>query len=128
MRSTERVPDPLEDGLVMELLRYAEELREPAEYFEHIPALKPAKELTDLAVQLITSKSGPFRPEEFQDHYGTALRELVEKKVKGHKIIAPAEAPARGAGNVVDLMEALRRSVEGGAAKSRKASTKKRAS
>jgi DNA end-binding protein Ku len=119
---------PLEDGLVMELLRYAEELRDPAEYFENIPALKPAKELTDLAVQLITSKSGPFRPEEFQDHYGTALRELVEKKVKGHKIIAPAEAPARGAGNVVDLMEALRRSVEGGAAKSKKASTKKRAS
>ena len=75
---------PLQDGMVMELLRYASELRDPAEYFGNIPALKPAKELTDLAVQLITSKSGPFKPDEFQDHYGTALRELVEQKVKGH--------------------------------------------
>ena len=111
---------PLQDGMVMELLRYANELRDPAEYFENIPALKPAKELTDLAVQLITSKSGPFKPDEFQDHYGTALRDLVEQKVKGQKIIAPAESSPRGSGNVVDLMEALRRSVEGGGTSPRK--------
>ena len=114
--------------MVMELLRYANELRDPAEYFGNIPALKPAKELTDLAVQLITSKSGPFKPDEFQDHYGTALRELVEQKVKGQKIIAPAESSPRGSGNVVDLMEALRRSVEGGGTKLKKTSSKKRAS
>ena len=119
---------PLQDGMVMELLRYANELRDPAEYFGNIPALKPAKELTDLAVQLITSKTGPFKPDEFQDHYGTALRELVEQKVKGQKIIAPAESSPRGSGNVVDLMEALRQSVEGGGAKLKKASAKKRAS
>jgi DNA end-binding protein Ku len=79
-------------------------------------------------VQLITSKSGPFKPDEFEDHYGTALRELVEQKVKGHKIIAPAEAPSRGAGNVVNLMEALRKSVEGGGGKPKKAGARKRAS
>jgi DNA end-binding protein Ku len=117
---------PLEDGLVMEMLRYANELRDPAEYFDKIPAMKPAKELTDLAVQLINSKSGPFQPEEFQDHYGTALRELVDKKVKGQKIIAAPESPRDG-GKVVDLMEALKRSI-GDSGKSKKvASSKKRA-
>ena len=117
---------PLEDGLVMEMLRYANELREPAEYFDKIPAMKPAKELTDLAIQLINSKSGPFKPEEFQDHYGTASRELVDKKVKGQKIIAAPESPRDG-GKVVDLMEALKRSI-GDSGKTKKvASSKKRA-
>ena len=59
---------------------------------------------------------------------GSALRELVEQKVKGQKIIAPAESSPRGSGNVVDLMEALRRSVEGGGTKPKKAGAKKRAS
>ena len=118
---------PLEDGLVMEMLRYASELKQPADFFDKIPAMKPAKELTDLAVQLINNKAGPFKPEEFQDHYGTALRELVEKKVKGQKIIAPAEAPSRATGNVVNLMEALKRSI-GDTAKPKKPSgSKKRA-
>ena len=93
---------------------------------DKIPAMKPAKELTDLAVQLINSKSGPFKPEEFQDHYGTALRELVDKKVKGQKIIAAPESPRDG-GKVVDLMEALKRSI-GNSGKSKKvAGSKKRA-
>ena len=51
---------PLEDGLVMELLRYADELRHPTAYFDEVPEAKPQKEMVDLAVQLIDKKSGPF--------------------------------------------------------------------
>src|SRR6516225_11197752 len=50
---------PLQDGLVMELLRYANELREPAEYFDEVPTAKPQKDMVDLAVQLIEKKSAP---------------------------------------------------------------------
>ena len=104
---------PLEDGLVMEMLRYAEELRKPEDFFDEVPPEKPAKEMVDLAVQLITQKSAPFRPEKFEDHYQTALGELVQEKLKGHKIIAAPEQPRTKGGNVVDLMAALRASIEG---------------
>lgn len=102
---------PLEDGLVMELLRYAEELRDPSDYFANVPAAKPAKEMVDLAVQLIGQKATPFKPDAFEDHYQTALKALVQEKLKGHKIIAPPEEGRPAGSNVVDLMEALRRSV-----------------
>ena len=102
---------PLEDGLVMEMLRYAEELRYLSDYFESVPAVKPDKEMIELAVQLIEKKAAPFNPKEFQDHYTTALRELVQDKLKGHKIIAPQEEARPKGGNIVDLMEALKRSV-----------------
>jgi DNA end-binding protein Ku len=104
---------PLEDGLVMEMLRYAEELRKIEDFFDEIPSIKPEKEMVDLAVQLIGKKSGPFKPEAFQDHYATALRELVQQKLKGRKIIAPSEETRPKGSNVVDLMEALRKSVGG---------------
>jgi DNA end-binding protein Ku len=101
---------PLEDGLVMEMLRYADELRDPAEYFDEVPSAKPQKEMIDLAVQLVDKKSGAFDAKKFEDHYGSALKELVREKMKGHTVVAQeVERPAGG--NVVDLMEALRRSV-----------------
>ena len=107
---------PLEDGLVMEMLRYADELRDPAVYFDEVPKAKPQKEMIDLAVQLIDKKSGAFEPRKFEDHYGTALKELVQEKMKGHAVIArEAERPIGS--NVVDLMEALRKSVEGSSVK-----------
>ncbi|RUP00547.1 Ku protein [Hyphomicrobium sp.] len=106
---------PLQDGLVMEMLRYSEELRNPQDFFDEIPSLKPEKEMVDLAVQLIGKKSGAFKPESFEDHYATALRNLVQEKLKGRKIIAPSEDTRPKGSNVVDLMEALRRSVSGGA-------------
>lgn len=105
---------PLEDGLVMEMLRYSDELRSIDDFFDEIPNIKPDKEMVDLAVQLIGKKSGAFKPENFQDHYATALRELVQQKLKGRKIIAPNEEARPKGSNVVDLMEALRRSVGGG--------------
>jgi DNA end-binding protein Ku len=101
---------PLEDGLVMEMLRYATELRKPADYFDEVPAAKPDKEMVDLAVQLIEKKSEPFDATRYQDHYATALRQLVEDKLKGRKIVAAQEERPQGS-NVVDLMEALKRSI-----------------
>jgi DNA end-binding protein Ku len=118
---------PLEDGLMMEMLRYADELREPAEYYDDLPTAKPDNDMVDLAVQLIEKKSSAFDPKKFQDHYGTALKQLVQEKLKGHKIIAHHEERPHG-GNVVDLMEALKRSIKGGAEKAKPAkSSAKRA-
>jgi DNA end-binding protein Ku len=101
---------PLQDGLVMELLRYADELRAPAEYFDEVPTVKSQKDMVDLAVQLVEKKSAPFDAMKFEDHYGTALKELVQKKMKGHKVVAK-ETERPSGGNVVDLMEALKRSI-----------------
>ena len=78
---------PLQDGLSMVMLRYDDELRDPAAFFDEVPTEKPDKEMVDLAVELIERKAGAFKPDEFENHYGTALRELVDKKVKGQKII-----------------------------------------
>jgi DNA end-binding protein Ku len=108
---------PLADGLVMEMLRYAEELRDPADYFDEVPSTKPEKEMVDLAVQLIGKKSAPFKPEQYKDHYQVALKELVQNKLKGHKIVAHEEQRPTGT-NVVDLMEALKRSIGQGGDKS----------
>lgn len=123
---------PIEDGLVMEMLRYADELRKPEDFFDEVPTSKPDKEMVDLAVQLIGKKSATFAPQKFQDHYQSALKELIQDKLKGRKIVAHEEARPKGA-NVVDLMEALKRSVSGasssstgGKAKASR-STKKRA-
>ncbi len=102
---------PLGDGLVMELLRYAEELRDPEDYFTEVPTAKPPKEMIDLAVQLIEQKSSAFKPEAFHDRFQDALKELVQQKLSGHKVIAREEEGRPQGGNVVDLMEALKRSL-----------------
>lgn len=103
---------PLGEGLVMEMLRYANELRDPADFFEEVPSAKPQKEMVDLAVQLIEQKTSAFKPAAFQDHYQEALKALVQEKLKGNKVVAAEEPATRPSGaNIVDLMEALKRSV-----------------
>ena len=102
---------PMGPGLVMELLRYAEELRDPEDYFSEIPSAKPQKEMIDLAVQLIEQKSSTFKPEVYQDRFQEALKALVQQKMKGTKVIAREEEGRPSGANVVDLMEALKRSV-----------------
>jgi DNA end-binding protein Ku len=102
---------PLGDGLVMVMLRYADELRQAEDYFEDIPQGKPEKEMLDLAVELIGRKTAAFDASKFQDHYATALKALIQDKLKGRRIVAHAEEPRTSGGNVVDLMEALRRSL-----------------
>jgi DNA end-binding protein Ku len=101
---------PLEDGLVMEMLRYADELRKPVDFFDEVPTTKPDREMVDLAVQLIEKKASAFKPEKFEDHYATALKALIKDKLKGRRIVAREEERPKGS-NIVDLMEALKRSV-----------------
>ena len=118
---------PFEDGLLMEMLRYSDELKKPAQFFDEVPTAKPDKEMVDLAIELIGRKSGKFTPTEFENHYATALRELVEKKMKGHKITAPHEEAPRGA-KVIDLMAALKKSIgDGGKSKAKAPAAKKKA-
>ncbi len=117
-------------GLVLETLRYADEMEKAQRYFREIPDDEPEGELLELAEALIDRKSGPFHPQEYHDRYVDALRDLIERKRKarGKKIIeddGPVDA-AKGS-NVVDLMAALRQSMGGkGAASPAKKSPSKK--
>jgi DNA end-binding protein Ku len=120
---------PFEDGLLMEMLRYADEIKKASSFFDEVPTAKPDKEMIDLAIELIERKSGKFVPKDFENHYATALRELVQKKMKGQKITARHEEAPRGA-KVIDLMAALRKSIgdkDGGKSKVKSAPAKKKA-
>ena len=92
-------------GLVGMLLRYPYEVRDAAEYFDDIQDVKITKDMLDLAKHIVEQKSGHFEPERFEDHYETALAELLAKKQKGLPI-EPVKRPAPG--NVVNLMDAAR--------------------
>ncbi|HEU4968358.1 Ku protein [Sphingomonas sp.] len=106
---------PCGRGIVLETLRYSDEVNKAQSYFRDIADTKPDEELLDLAETLIAKKTAPFKPDQFHDRYVDALKALVQKKLKakGGKV-APEpeeEAPKRG-GNVVDLMAALKKSLE----------------
>ena len=110
--------EPRGKGMVGTTLRYPYEVRTEQEYFDEIPNEKIAKDMLDLATHIVETKTGKFDPSEFQDRYEDALKELLKKKQHGEKIEVPKESrPAK----VVNLMEALRRSieVEGGTAAQR---------
>ncbi len=98
------------------LLRYPYEVRSEDEYFDEIEDVKVTKDMLDLAKHIVNQKSGRFEPEKFEDHYETALVDLINSKRSG-KPITPKEGP-RGE-NVVDLMDALRKSVGGSAAETK---------
>jgi DNA end-binding protein Ku len=107
---------PCGRGMVLETLRYADEVNKAQGYFRDIPDTKPDTDLLDLAEALIEKKTAAFHPQEFHDRYVDALKALIERKRKsksGKKIIEEAdEASGRGASNVVDLMAALKKSME----------------
>jgi DNA end-binding protein Ku len=105
--------EPMERGLVGTLLRYPYEVRSESEYFDDVQDVKLTKDMLDLAKHIVNQKSAHFEPEKFEDHYEQALIDLINQKRAG-KPVTPKERP-RG-GNVVDLMEALRRSVGQGSA------------
>ncbi len=100
--------EPVDKGLVGTLLRYPYEVRSEDEYFDEIQDVTVTKDMLDLAKHIVNQKSGRFEPDKFEDQYETALIDLINQKRAG-KPITPKERP-RGE-NVVDLMEALRRSV-----------------
>ena len=120
---------PCGKGMLLETLRYADEVREGQKFFGGIAEDKPEKELLDLASTLIEKKSAPFDASEFEDRYAEALHKLIEKKAKtkgNKKIIEDVEEPSGDGGNVIDLMAALKKSVDGD--KPAKSSAKKKKS
>ena len=120
---------PCGRGMVLETLRYADEVRRAQSYFRDIGNTKPDAELLELATALIDKKTKPFDADAFKDRYVDALKALVarKQKAKGKKIVSTDEEEARPSGsNVVDLMAALKKSVETGArAPAKKAAPKK---
>lgn len=115
-------------GLIMEVLRYADEVAKARNAFRELPADEPSPELVDMATTLIEKKTGPFAPETFRDHYIDALQRLIEKKRKakrGKRILEDVEEPdSAGGANVIDLMAALKKSVGGSEARPEKAPAK----
>jgi DNA end-binding protein Ku len=106
---------PCGRGMLLETLRYADEVNKAQSYFREIGDAEPDADLLDMAAMLIERKTGKFDPAEFHNRYVDALRELIHEKQrkKGEKIIQDpdADAPPPKGSNVIDLMAALKRSL-----------------
>lgn len=109
---------PCGRGLMLETLRYAEELREAQRVFADIRDIAPDPAKLRLAMELIAQRSAPFEPRRFKDDYEAGLRALIQAKLRGRRTAEPMKAPAPPPAEVVDLMQALRRSLDTLAAES----------
>jgi DNA end-binding protein Ku len=103
--------EPRHKGLIGTTLRYQYEIRNDKPYFESVPDLKIPAEMLKLAAHIIETKRGNFDPSRFQDRYQDALVELIRAKRAGKPL--PAAPETKAPSNVINLMDALRRSVEG---------------
>src|SRR5437660_12231409 len=103
------VLEPLGKGLMGTLLRYPYEVRSEKEYFDDIQDVKVTKDMLDLAKHIVEKKSGTFEPDRFEDHYESALIDLINKKRSGVRI--PEKPAQKSGGNVINLMDALKRSL-----------------
>jgi DNA end-binding protein Ku len=101
--------EPRGKGLLGITLRYPYEVRNEADYFEDIPDEKIPNDMLELASHIVETKAGHFDPSKFEDQYEDALKELLKRRQEGKPIERP-ERPKPT--NVVNLMDALRRSVE----------------
>ncbi len=122
---------PCGKGLLLETLRYADEVKKGQAFFSEIGTAKPAPELLDLATALIDKRTAPFDASEFKNRYIDALRALIDKKAKsktGKKILEDVGEPASGSkgSNVIDLMAALKKSVGGEASPAKKTTPAKK--
>jgi DNA end-binding protein Ku len=105
---------PYEDGIIVETVHYAQELRAAKAFFDEIPTGKLDADLIDLAEELITRKKAKFDPNKFEDEYAIAIERLVKKKIERHGelVLEDQEEPSRDHGdNVVSLVEALKKSL-----------------
>ena len=100
--------EPLDKGLMGTLLRYPYEVRSEKEYFDDIQDVKITKDMLDLAKHIVEQKSGTFEPEQFEDRYESALIDLINQKRNGLPTAKPAP---KSSGNVINLMDALKRSL-----------------
>jgi DNA end-binding protein Ku len=103
--------EPHGKGLLGTTLRYDYEVRDERPYYSEVPGVRVGKEMLALAEHILDTKASHFDPTKFKDEYELALRKLVKRKAAGKKIEAPE--PAEDGGKVIDLMEALRRSIHG---------------
>ena len=105
---------PYEDGLTVETVHYAQELRAAKAFFDEIPNGKLDSDLIDLAEELITRKKAKFDPNKFEDEYAIAIERLVKKKIERHGelVLEDQEEPSPDYGdNVVSLVDALKKSL-----------------
>jgi DNA end-binding protein Ku len=98
----------MDKGLVGTLLRYPYEVRDEKEYFDEIQDVKVTKDMLDLAKHIVNQKAADFEPERFEDHYEEALTELIKAKRQGKTI---SQKPRPSGTNIVDLMDALKKSL-----------------
>ncbi|MBX9738942.1 MAG: Ku protein, partial [Beijerinckiaceae bacterium] len=120
---------PSGPGMLLETMRYAEEIKEAEEVFADIGTGALPADLVKMAKTLIDARTEEFDPEKFQNHYAKALRELVEEKVRTGKSVAVSDDRADREPKVIDFMEALKRSLGangGGASASPARSTSRR--
>jgi len=99
--------EPLDKGIKATALRYQDEIRDAKEYFADIESVKVPKDMLELAEHILKTKRGHFDPSKFSDRYEDALKDLIRAKQAGKPPPAPPEKPS----NVINLMDALRRSV-----------------
>jgi DNA end-binding protein Ku len=102
--------EPFDKGLMATTLRYAYEVRDTKPYFEDIPSLKLPDEMVELAEHILETKTGHLDPAEFEDRYETAVTEMLKQKQAG--LPPTKEAEVAPPATVVNLMDALRRSIE----------------
>ncbi|MCD7058657.1 non-homologous end joining protein Ku [Pelagibacterium xiamenense] len=123
---------PCSNGLLLETLHYEDEIRESEKFFSDIPEKKAEKDLLDVATELIERKTAAFDASTYRDHYREALREVIDTKLKSRgkkKVSTRKERETGGEGeNVIDLMSALKSSLEksGGKSRSTKSSGRKK--
>ena len=123
---------PCGDGLLLETLHYADELRKADPMFSGLSGKTSDKDLLDVATALIDKKTAPFDATSFKDNYSTALKALVQRKLKGKKAkieVEEEDDKSKRGDNVVDLMSALKKSLEGGSTRtsaSKKSTAKKK--
>src|SRR5258708_10485082 len=100
--------EPLDKGLMGTLLRYPYEVRSEKEYFDDVQDVKITKDMLDLAKHIVEQKSGTFEHDRFEDRYESALIDLINQKRNG---LPTAKAAPKSSGNVINLMDALKRSL-----------------
>ncbi|MBI1211288.1 MAG: Ku protein [Alphaproteobacteria bacterium] len=100
--------EPRDNGIVATTLRSYQEVRDMAQFFDDIPNVKPDRDMIAIAEKIIAQKEEDFDPTQFDDRYEDALKALIEEKRKGHKVVRPKEAEPS---NVINLMDALKKSL-----------------
>lgn len=101
--------EPRSKGLLGTTLRYGYEVKDEGSYLDELPSIDVSKELLDLASHIIDTKAGTFDPDRFKDRYQDAVIALVKSKQDGREM--STDAPAERPNNVVNLLDALRRSL-----------------